>query len=203
MAAGAAADVAAGVAAADSARSEAPGELCAPGGWPGVAERAAVGGALHWRSSSLMVSTLHNAPPPKLDFTWELAVSFAEAHGAPSPLPTWAAATLSASGMWTSATWRRKRKRPPAGRVLARSVGGRTVRERLRGPVRAQRVAGPPRRVRLRGQDLVELDLVAFEAEPRAGHVQAPHPGGAGADLGDTGVPVLDKVAVPAGQGGA
>lgn len=65
------------VGAGEEASSEVPGEPSAPGGWPGVAGRAAVGGALHWRSSSLMMSTLHNAPPPKLDFAWELAVSLA------------------------------------------------------------------------------------------------------------------------------
>ena len=28
-----------------------------------------------------MMSTLHNAPPPKLDFAWELAVSLMREHG--------------------------------------------------------------------------------------------------------------------------
>ena len=46
----------------------------------------------------------------------------------------------------------------------------------------------------------MELDLVALEADPRAGHVEAPHPGGALADLGDARVPVVDEVLAPAGQ---
>src|SRR5215213_6863457 len=54
---------------------------------------------------------------------------------------------------------------------------------------------------RLGRQHLVELDLVDREAHPRAGHVQAPDARGALTDLGNALVPVLDQVAVPAGEG--
>src|SRR5262245_8154187 len=56
-------------------------------------------------------------------------------------------------------------------------------------------VVGPHR------EHVVELDLVALEPQPRAGHVQAPDPRGALADLGDARVPVLLEVAAPARQG--
>ena len=45
-------------------------------------------------------------------------------------------------------------------------------------------------------QDLVQLDLVAFEAEPAAGHVQAPHAGPADAGLGFAAPPPPDLAAV-------
>ena len=57
-----------------------------------------------------------------------------------------------------------------------------------------------PRGVRLDREHLVQLDLVGLEAHPRAGHVQAPDPRGALADLGDALVPVVGEVLAPAGQ---
>ena len=55
--------------------------------------------------------------------------------------------------------------------------------------------AGSRRRpvVGLDREHLVQLDLVALEAEPRAGHVEAPDPRRALADLGDAGVPVVAR----------
>src|SRR5688572_16658710 len=50
-------------------------------------------------------------------------------------------------------------------------------------------------------QHVVELDLVALKAQPGAGHVEAPHPGGAFADLGDAGVPVVHEVLAPGSEG--
>ena len=63
----------------------------------------------------------------------------------------------------------------------------------------AQRVAAPPGN-RLGGEHVVELDLVALEGQPGAGHVETPDAGGALADLLDAGVPVLRQVAAPAGE---
>ena len=47
----------------------------------------------------------------------------------------------------------------------------------------------------------MQLDDVALEPEPRAGHVEPPHPGRALADLGHRLVPVRVEVGAPAGQG--
>lgn len=56
-------------------------------------------------------------------------------------------------------------------------------------------------RPELDGEDLVQLNDVAFEAESRPGHVEAPHAGGAFPDLFDAGVPVVDQVLAPSGEG--
>src|SRR5215218_4939519 len=50
-------------------------------------------------------------------------------------------------------------------------------------------------------QNLVQLNDVRFEPEPRARHVEAPHLGGGQADLLDGFVPVVDEVAAPVTQG--
>src|SRR4051795_9970087 len=50
-------------------------------------------------------------------------------------------------------------------------------------PGRAEREVGVPFRVRLDREHLVQLDLVALERQPGAGHVEAPSLGGALAGL--------------------
>src|SRR5580692_6682465 len=68
-------------------------------------------------------------------------------------------------------------------------------------PVGAQRHAGGAVRLELHAEHLVQLDVVAVEAEPRARHVQAPDPGRALAYLLDRLVPVRVQVGAPGGQG--
>jgi hypothetical protein len=46
----------------------------------------------------------------------------------------------------------------------------------------------------------MQLDLVALETEPRAGHVEPPDPRGAVAYLGHRLVPVRLEIGAPAGQ---
>ena len=89
--------------------------------------------------------------------------------------------------------------RLPAGRAWPGSPG-LSGRGRPRLPVGPQRHARRPVLAEPHAEDLVQLDLVALEAEPRPGHVQPPDPGRALADLGDRLVPVLVQVRAPAGQ---
>lgn len=53
----------------------------------------------------------------------------------------------------------------------------------------------------LDGEDLVQLNDVAFEAQSRPGHVETPDTCGAFTDLGDAGIPVVDEVLAPSGEG--
>src|SRR5580698_7893689 len=81
-------------------------------------------------------------------------------------------------------------------------AGGRVGRGELPGrlPVGPQRHAGPAIRAELDAEDLMQLDLVALEAEPRPGHVQPPHTGRSLADFGHCLVPVVVQVGAPGGQ---
>src|SRR6478752_4958365 len=63
-----------------------------------------------------------------------------------------------------------------------------------------QRVAAGAVGLGLGREHVVELDLVALEAQPRARHVEAPHPGGPLADLRDARVPVVLEVLAPGGE---
>src|SRR5260221_359504 len=68
-------------------------------------------------------------------------------------------------------------------------------------PVGAERNAGPAGGAQLDPENLVQLDLVAVEPQPRPGHIEPPDPGGSLTDLGNGLLPVLVKVGAPGGKG--
>src|SRR3984957_14661220 len=72
------------------------------------------------------------------------------------------------------------------------SAGRGHLGQRL--PVGPQRHPGLALGPQPDAEHLVQLDDVALEPEPRSGHVEAPHPGGALANLGYRFVPVRVEV---------
>ena len=86
--------------------------------------------------------------------------------------------------------------------LLQNELGARPIDgERLGRPPRPQRQAAVVAVVvELDREHLVQLHDVGLEAQPRAGHVQAPHLGGGQPDLFDRLVPVLDEVGAPVAQ---
>src|SRR5882757_6371984 len=88
--------------------------------------------------------------------------------------------------------------RPPGPPPMALAGGGH-LGQRL--PVGPQRHPGLALGTQPDTEHLVQLDDVVVEPEPRSGHVEAPHPGGALANLGYRLVPVRVEIGAPGGQG--
>src|ERR1035441_3326785 len=146
-------------------------------------------------------------PPRSTLFPYTTLFRNAWAAAIRSPRPTCTSATRQCVTRGSTAvrrwTWRSWLPGATGGQPGPRPVRdrGRARAGRRRLPVGPQRHPGHPARTELDAKNLMQLDLVALETEPRAGHVEPPDPRGTVAHLGNRLVPVRVQVGAPPRQG--